>query len=960
MMASEPRFCLLGPLLVRQGPMVVPIPAGKQRVLMAALLLNPDRALSADELAELLWETGPPASARDTVQNYVRRLRQALGDAGRTLLTTQAEGYLLRVLPDDVDVLRFETMTARGLEALHASRHDQAADELREALALWRGTPLVDVPSDHLVVHHARRLEEMRLQALEGRIEADLWRGRHSDVAAELQALVGAEPLRERLRALLMLALYRDARQADALAVFRDARRVLIDEVGVEPGVELQRLHRQILDADPALNVSVASAPETVPAVVPRQLPTAVAHFVGREPELSRLDALAAAAKESDGAVVIAVIGGTAGVGKTALAVQWAHRAAGRFPDGQLYVDLRGFGPDGAPKSPGEALGGFLLAMQPAMQIPAGIDARAGLYRSLTADKRLLVVLDNARDVDQVRPLLPGSPGSMVLVTSRDRLPGLAAAEGAHLLTLDVLGEAEAEALVVARAGTGRAAERGAVAEIAELCSRLPLALAVAAARAAARPALSLAELAAELRDVRNRLDALDPGDPSASARAVFSWSHESLTPPAARLFRLLGLHPGPDIGVSAAASLAGVSAIQGRVMLGELARSHVVAEPSADRFGLHDLLKAYARERIQADEHYAATNRMVDYYLHTAHAMSLLLYPPREAITLAPAQAGTLREDLATYQQAWSWAEAECLIMLEMVPLAANTGLARHAWQLAWALEIFLSRSGRWDELAQIQQVALGAARQAGDVTGQAHAHCGVGWTSVLQGRYEDGTFHLGRAALLFRQLGDGSGEARAHVRAYRAFWQEGRHEEAFQSAQRALSLYRASGYRAGQAGALNNIAMYHIHLGDYERALDCCRQALAVFRELGYLLGEANVLDSLGDAYHGLGRPDDAIACYQESLAAFRELGDRHNQAEILIHLAVAYRASGADQDARRCLEQALAILTELKHRDAAQVEAMLRDAAAGTDQHLLAVGSQASAGAGPGGDAGSHPGS
>jgi DNA-binding SARP family transcriptional activator/Tfp pilus assembly protein PilF len=964
LMAREPRFCLLGPLLVRRDDAVVPIPAGKQRVLLAALLLNPGRAISADELAELLWETGPPASAREAVHNYVKRLRQALGDARRTLVITQADGYLLRVPADEVDILRFEAMTARALQALRDSRYEQAAGELREALALWRGTPLSDVPSDHLVVRHARRLEEIRLKALEGRIEADLSCGRHSEVAAELQVLATAEPLRERLQALLMLALYRDGRQADALAAFRNARRVLIDEVGVEPGAELQRLHQQILSADPALDLSVASPPGAVPLVMPRQLPTAVAHFVGREPELSRLDALAAAAEGSLGSVAIAVIGGTAGVGKTALAVRWAHRAAERFPDGQLYVNLRGFGPEGAPKSPGEVLGGFLEAMQPATGIPAGLDARVGLYRSLAAGKRLLVVLDNARDADQVRPLLPGSPGSMVLITSRDRLAGLAAAEGAPLLTLEVLAEAEAMALVVARAGMGRKAEPEAVAEITELCGRLPLALAVSAARAAARPALALAELAAEMRDTRDRLDALDAGEPSASARAVFSWSYRTLTPPAARMFRLLGLHPGPDIGANAAACLAGVPARQGGAMLGELARSHIAAEPSAGRFGLHDLLRAYARERAGADEtaaeRHAATNRMVDYYLYTAHEMALLLFPPRHTITLVPSQPGVVREELSSYQQAWSWAEDEYLVLLEMVPFAAEAGLSAHAWQLAWALETFLSRRGRWDELAHIQQVALDAARQAQDVTGEAHAHCGVGLTSVLRGQYEDGHAHLDQAAQLFRRLADGSGEARAHVRAGQAFWRQGRHEEAFRSAQRALQLYRASGDRAGQAGSMNNIGMYRIHLGDYERALDVCGRAVAMFRELGDRRGEANVLDSLGEAYHRLGRADEAIACYQQSLGAFRELGDRYNQAEILTHLAVQYQAKGADHDARSCLEQALAILTELGHRDAAQVEARLRDLAAGPQRHLRAVGSQAWRDARPGRGAGARPGS
>jgi DNA-binding SARP family transcriptional activator len=947
LMALEPQFGLLGPLLVRRGEAAVPIPAGKQRVLLTALLLSPGRAVPADELADLLWEAGPPPSARGTVHNYVKRLRQALDDADRTLVTTQTEGYLLRVPPGEVDIARFEMMIAGARQALRAGRCEQAARELRDALSLWRGQPLADVPCDRLVVRHAPRLEEMRWQALEARIEADLGCGRPSDVLPELRALVAAEPLRERLHSLLMLALYREGRQSDALAAFRRARRVLIDEVGVEPGPGLRRLHQQILDGDPALGAAAAAvagaaaATPPAPLVVPRQLPPAMAHFVGREPELSQLDAVAAGAGGSAGAAVIAVLGGTAGVGKTALAAAWAHRAADRFPDGQLYVNLRGFGPEDAPVTPAEGLADFVEALRPSAGIPGGLDARAGLYRSLTAGKRLLVILDNARDADQVRPLLPGSPGCMALITSRDRLAGLAVTEGAALLTLEVLPEPEARALVVARAGQGRAAAQpGAVAQITELCGRLPLALAIASARAAARPALPMAVLAAELRDARDRLNALDAGEPASSARAVLSWSYRSLSPPAARLFRLLGLHPGPDIGVGAAASLAGVSLERGRRMLGELTRMHIAAEPATDRFGLHDLLRAYALERAEADEtaaeRHAAAHRVLDYYLHTAHAMSRALSPPRDAITLAPPQPGALPEDLGGYQQAWSWAEAECPVLLAMVALAADTGFARHAWQLARALDTFLSRRGRWPELAHVQRLALGAAYQAGDLAGQAHAHCGIGWACVSQGSYDDGRTHFGEAAELFRQLGDKSGEARACVRAGQAFWREGRLREACRSAERALELYQASGDRVGQAGALNNIGLYHLRLGAYERGLDCCRQALAVFRELGEHRGEASALDSIGDGYQRLGRTGEAIASYQESLTAFRELGDRYNQAEILTHLAAAYQASGDVQLARDGLEQALAILTELQHRNAAEVRAKLADLVARPPRH------------------------
>jgi hypothetical protein len=553
------------------------------------------------------------------------------------------------------------------------------------------------VPCDPLIIQHAWRLEELRLQALEDRIEADLGCGRQAELLTELQTLAAAEPLRERLHWLLMLALYREGRQGDALAAFHEARRALIDAIGVDPGAELQRLHERILAGDPALAEGITMRPAAAaPSVIPRQLPAALTRLIGRQPELQRLDAMTSRAS---GSAQTAVISGTAGAGKTVLAIYWAHRRASRFPDGQLYVSLRGFGPDAAPVSPAVGLGLLIEALQPSVPVPSGPSARVSLYRSLVAGKRLLIVLDNARDAEQVRPLLPGSPGSMAVVTSRDWMAGLAATDGAELITVGVLGEAEARALIARRVGTGRAAaEPDAVAEIAELCGRLPLALAVAAAKAAARPGLPLGKLAAELRDPRDRLDALDTGDAVASARPVFSWSYASLTAPEARMFRLAGLHPGPDAGVNATASLAGVPAREARALLAELVRSSVVAETAAGRFGTHDLLRAYARERAQAQETaeqcQAATHRMLDYYLHAAHAMSLRLYPPRPAITLAPPQPGTLPEDAGTYQQAWAWAEAEYPVLLGMVALAGHSGFTAHAWQLAWAWETFLSRA--------------------------------------------------------------------------------------------------------------------------------------------------------------------------------------------------------------------------------------------------------------------------
>ena len=624
--------------MVRIGGVVVPVQKGKQRALLAALLLNAGRAVSLDELAEALWGPDPPPSARVTIQNYVMRLRKALGDTGTSRIGTLPSGYAIQADASELDVARFEDLLCAARAAARERRWRDAADQARSAVSLWRGDPLADVGSELLADREVPRLAEMRLQALETRIDADLHLGCHADVITELRRLVARDPLRERLHAQLMLALYRDGRQAEALAAYQRARQVLVEELGAEPGTGLRDMHQQVLTGDPALafvppvpgpaSASSAAPPAArpAPAGLPRELPAAVPHFTGRAGALAVLTELLDR-PEFSATVVISAINGTAGVGKTALAVHWAHQVSQRFPDGQLYVNLRGYDPSGAPLLSADAVRGFLDALGvPAAQIPAAPQAQAGLYRSLLSGRRMLILLDNARDVAQVRPLLPGSAGCLVLVTSRSQLTGLVAADGARVLTVDVLTDAEALALLGRRLGPERvAAEPAAAAELIMLCARLPLALNIAAARAAARPKHSLAAVAAALRGERGRLDAFDTGDHASSARTVFSWSYRSLSQPAARMFRLLGLHPGPDITEAAAASLAGVAAEAAHRSLAELTAAHLVTEQVPGRFSFHDLLRAYAAEQLGSSdsppERHAALGRMLDYYLHTAQA---------------------------------------------------------------------------------------------------------------------------------------------------------------------------------------------------------------------------------------------------------------------------------------------------------------------------------------------------
>jgi DNA-binding SARP family transcriptional activator/Tfp pilus assembly protein PilF len=934
--AAGTQFCLLGPLTVRCGGTVLAVPRGRQRAVLAALLLRANHVVSVDELAEAMWGADRPPSALVSARNCVMRLRKTLGAAG-SRIATHPHGYLIRVGDGELDIARFEALLREARAAARDGRWPDAAGRAAAALALWRGEPLADAGSDVLAAGEAPRLAELRLQALETRIEADLHLGRHGEVIGELRQLAGAQPLRERLHALLMLALYRDSRQAEALAAYRQARRVLVEELGTEPGRELQQLHQQILAADPALARTGPATPAVIaagpPGPAPRQLPAAVAGFTGRVAELAALSRLLDhAGAGGPGTVVISAIGGTAGVGKTALAIHWAHQAAARFGDGQLYVNLRGYDPSGNPATPAEAIRGFLDALGvPPERIPASAAAQAGLYRSLLADKAMLIVADNARDEQQVRPLLPASPSSLVLVTSRSQLSGLAAANGARLIGLDVLSHAEAVQLLTTRLGRDRpAAEPGAADRIAGLCACLPLALAVAAARAAARPGLSLAALAGELADSAGRLDILDTGDPGSSVRAVFSWSYQQLTPDAAQMFRLLGLHPGPDITIPAAASLAAIGEADARRLLGELSRAHLIAEHVPGRYAFHDLLRAYAAEQAHhtdsQDDRREATGRVLDHYLHTAAGAARLLNPANDPVVLAAPRPGAAAGQPADYRQVLAWFEAERQILLAAVTVAAWSGFDSHAWQLPWAMAGFLQARGYWPEQTATQRTALAAATRLGDAVGQAISGRLLANACAGLGDHDQARGHYTSSLTLYQQLGNRLGEAKIHHNLGVVAARHGRYADALGHAEQALRLYQAIGDKANEAVALNDVGWCHCLLGDYQQARAFCRQALTLSAETGNRWIEAAARDSLGHAEHHLGNLAEAAACYQRSLSLVREAGDRFNEANTLTHLGDTRHASGELAQARDAWQQALAILDDIQHPDAAQVRAKL----------------------------------
>jgi tetratricopeptide (TPR) repeat protein/transcriptional regulator with XRE-family HTH domain len=666
---------------------------------------------------------------------------------------------------------------------------------------------------------------------------------------------------------------------------------------------------------------------------VPRQLPAAVTGFTGRAAELAALTAMLDHARGgAPGTVVISAIGGTAGVGKTALALHWAHQAAGQFGDGQLYVNLRGYDPSGTSATPQAAIRGFLDALgTPPERIPPQPDAQAGLYRSLLADKRMLIVLDNARDEEQVRPLLPASPASLVLVTSRNRLAGLATDGGARLLTLDVLNHAEAVHMLTARLGAARAgAEPEPVDRIASLCGCLPLALAVAAARAAARPGLPLAALAGELADSAGRLDALDAGDPGSSVRAVFSWSTRQLSPEAGRMFRLLGIHPGPDICVPAAASLAGIAEAEACRLLRELARAHLTDEHVPGRFACHDLLRAYAAEQTdhtgdQADRE-TAIGRVLDHYLHTAAYAARVLSPSKEPVSLAPPRPGTAAGQPAGYQQALAWFEAEHQVLHAAVALAAESGLDRYAWQLPWAMAPFLQARGRREEWAGAQRTALAAATRLGDTAAQGLSGRLLAMACSELGDHDQARGYFANSLSLYQRLGDRFGEANVHQSLGVVAERQGRYADALGHAEQALLLYQAIGDKAKEAGALNNVGWCHGLLRDYQQARVFCRQALALNTEAGNRRLEGYVWDSVGYAEYHLGNLAEAVACYQRALGPYQETGDLFQEADTLTRLGDTHHAAGELAQAREAWQQALAILEDLQHPGADQVRAKL----------------------------------
>jgi DNA-binding SARP family transcriptional activator len=1021
------RFRILGHLEVQGPDGWTAISAAKWRSLLACLLVRPGQLVPTESLIFELWGDNPPSTANNMVSIYVHRLRkEVIGDAEGRILVRQAPGYLLRVAPGDVDIQVFEALVGQGRSELAAGREDRAAELLGEALGLWRGPLLTDVPPSPALVIAAERAAELWLDATELRIEADLACDRAAQVVAELRGLVADHPMRERLWALLVRALDEAGRRAEAFEAYALARRTIAEELGVEPGSELQRLYAELLAADassaatsgspassasqtrlapaasrppgpaerassgkrgedggrttpPAdaagapdrttaagpgaaagvggtalsradspgsiaigtiadpgsLGVAAPAAPEApdpVPGsgpVIPRptQLPTDIGDFTGRETPVEQLCALLLGADptSSPGAVPIAVVNGAGGLGKTTLAVHAAHQVRAQFPDGQLYVDL--LGASTQPARPGEVLARFLRDLGvDGDKVPAHDDERAALYRTRLTGRRVLILLDNARDAAQVRQLLPGSSSCAVLVTTRNRTPDLVST---RFVDLNVLEDSEALALFSRVVGPERAAaEPDATAEVLVACAGLPLAIRICAARLAARRQWRVSTLAARLSNVHRRLDELSIGD--LAVRASFQVSYDSLRSPGrgidpARVFRLLGLWQGSSISLAAASALVGAPEDDTADALETLVDANLLESPAPDWYRFHDLLRVYATERAEAEEVESArgeaVGRLLRWYLDTAEAAANAVSPGRYLVPREPAAADYLPLEFATNEDALAWYEDERANVVVATRQAAATGLHDVAWRLPPTLFPVFNRRNNWADCVTAHRVAADSARTAEDRLGEAWVLNQLGFALATLNQAE-AFGHLERALGIRRELGDTLGEAQTAIalgEAHRSM--DGPGEAALTNVRRAVDLLRPLGMSSLLGVALNNLGFVYYGLGDLDSAAKCFEES----RDMGGH-SEGFALDNLGCVYRDLGRPVDAIASFEESVVKHRASGQLRAEARALKHLGEVRHQIGRTAAAQEALTRAVEIFEQVADQAEAKETASL----------------------------------
>ncbi len=951
------RFRLLGPLEIRAGEDWKGIGAPKWRSVLAALLIRAGQIVPVDVLINEVWGETPPAKAGNLISIYVLRLRRLLGDTDSTLLVTRAPGYLLRLASGDTDAQVFEALVREGRRAYAAGEPERAAAQLAEALALWHGSPLADVPQTALVDAEARRLTDLRLDAAELRIKAELACGNHAQVIPELRRLLADHSLSENLWLLLMQALDGAGRHAEALDAYGQARSVLAEELGIDPGTELRQFYADLLAKDDALTKDAGDAPGSISAgavapssrsatpspvtaearsarsvPVPAQLPADVADFTGRDDQVKHLcDVLASGSADADpGVVSIALVAGSGGLGKTSLAVHAAHRVGRSFPDGQLYVDLLGATPHPLPAA--DVLARFLRDLGvDGREIPVDDDERAARYRTVLAGRRMLIVLDNARDAAQVRPLLPGTASCAVLITTRSRMPDLAST---RLVDLNVLDDDEALTLFTRVVGDERAAaEPEATAELLLACAGLPLAIRICAARLTTRSGWTIRAMANRLRDEHRRLDELRAGD--LAVRASFQVSFASLPADApadgiapADAFRLLGLWQGPSISSVAAAALFGTPEYQAEDALETLVDAHLLESTSLDRYKFHDLLRVYSSERAVADlsaqVRDAAIGGLLEWYMRTADAAATAVAPRRYNMPLDPGEHGQPPLSFGTAEEALAWYDGERVNLVAATRQAAESGLHEIAWRLPAPLFQLFSSRGNWTDGIATNRIALESARRVGNRQGEAWILNNLG-DALGFTREAEGIDCLERSLAIRREIGDRMGEAQAANNLADAYHWLGRTDEALELWQRALELNRKVGRRFGEGIALVNLGWTLLDLARAEEAIDHLLQAREAFAEVGYADGVGYALHHLGRCYLLLGRDADALECLQQALAGHQATGNQRRQAATLRSLADAQNRVGLKAEARESWTAAAAIFEALgDSTEAAEIRA------------------------------------
>ncbi|MFJ7044746.1 BTAD domain-containing putative transcriptional regulator [Streptomyces sp. NPDC101112] len=951
MFHQRPRFHLLGPFEVEIGQRAIAL-TGRQRALCATLLLHANHVVSVDRVIHFLWGESPPTAGPARVRALVAEVRRAFGPTGADVLITRNPGYLMHAQQEQLDLLAFEALITDGSRS--AARQDwaKAHDDHDRALALWRGDPLPDLPTAEA---ERQRLSELRIAALEGRAEANIALGRHRGAIVELLHLTAMHPLRERPHALLMSALHQEGRTAEALELYAVLRRRLVDELGVEPSEDLRSLHQRLLTGIGPSRETVTVERRPTDSRVPRQLPRAPRRVVGRDRELRRLDDCRRNGEP------LALVVGPAGVGKTALALHWAHRVAQHFPDGQLFLDMRGFDDNTEPMTPEEALPLLLqgLGCSP-REVPLSVAAQQALYRTLLADRRVLVVLDDVVEADHVRQLLPSSRGSLTLVTSRHMLNALVTLDWAHRVSCEVLDETAALELISNAVGPEAvAADPESVSRLIDLCDRLPLALCVAGSWISARRPDSIKSYVRDLAE-RGRLARLHvEGEESVAVRAALDLSYGSLPEKARRAFRTLGLMPGTGRSITAAAAAVGMDPAQTADALRLAQRVHLLRDIDSGRMTWHDLVQEYARERVVAEEdpreRTSAVARLLDHYLQTIGnvARTCGLYVSRQH---PAAVDGSNPRTFDTAEDAYAWFDSEWDDMAAAIAHAAEHGPAAFAWHIVDGLMDLFHHRRPLSDWVRLAELARAAAERDGDVLGQAAMHLSSGHARWRNGEFRSALGHYERTEALARTAGWLYGEAAGLQGKGVSLKLLGEPRRALSCYARPISLYRLLGEWRGEVVMLINTASLNLVLGqlaDAEKAVtealavidgavdhyhamalvnlalvrqkqarfdEACaalRKSFVVSRDSGSVYAEAIALETLGRVQSDAGRDERALHAYEDALSVSQRSENRNCQVDSLVGLASVEARRGHVTEARRMLDAAKAIAEETGHR-------------------------------------------